>query len=180
MYQRNSLKLFRPTNQRSQAAVARWRRTSYPVWPLRSEDETDNLEPGFAAVLAVGVAEFCFQDASFVLRAPDLHENRQDHQEQHPPRKRQKERHAGEEHYSEKINWIADPGVDAGGHESLGLRRYGKEFADLQTRGKPANKSDNEQYGAGDVFRRPGTLTPEIKNQEDGTGGCENFEVGFA
>jgi hypothetical protein len=42
---------------------------------LHATAKTKDLEPGFGAVLAVGVAEFGFEDASFVSSAPDLDEN---------------------------------------------------------------------------------------------------------
>jgi hypothetical protein len=50
--------------------------------------KTKDLEPGFGAVLAVGVAEFCLEDAGFVSGPPDLHDDYQDKQKQPPPRRR--------------------------------------------------------------------------------------------
>lgn len=45
--------------------------------------ETEDLEPSFGAVLAVGVAEFSFEDTSFVSSAPQLPKNYRQ-QEQQP------------------------------------------------------------------------------------------------
>ena len=46
---------------------------------LHATTKTDDSEPGFGAVLAVDVAEFGFQDASFVSGAQDLHDDYRQH-----------------------------------------------------------------------------------------------------
>src|ERR1700683_4258587 len=94
--------------------------------------ETEGLEPGFGAVLAVGVAEFCFEDASFVAGAKELHESYQQHEQKSPPGHRRIEHDSEKNYRTEKIDRIAYFGVDAGGREARGFRARGEEFPDMQ------------------------------------------------
>jgi hypothetical protein len=105
---------------------------------------TKDLEPGFGAVLAVGVAEFGFEDASFVSSAPDLHDDYQQQYKKRPPGHEQIERDSREEDQTEKINWIADFGVDAGGDESARFGTRGEKFPELQAGGEPAGISERD------------------------------------
>jgi len=139
--------------------------------------ETEGLEPGFGAVLAVGVAEFGFEDTSFVAGANELHESYQQHEQKSPPRHRRIEHDSEKNYRTEKIDRIAYFGVDACGHESARFRSGREEFPDLQPRDQPSNISGCDQHGSGDVVGSPGTVPSEIRQIDRETTHRKNFPV---
>jgi hypothetical protein len=95
-------------------------------------------------VLAVGVAEFCFEDAGFVSGPPDLQDDYQEYYKKYPPRQEQIEHGSKEKQQAENVDGIADFGIDAGGDEASGFGSRGEKFPELQAGGEPTGISEGD------------------------------------